>query len=233
MRKLLTLWIALAAVVGIGGPALAQLSGGLMFPGPGTPKAAGGGATATFNPAFKNAGITLSNGNLTATTSTGGFQLVGSTVSKSSGLFYCEMTLTYNGANRVFGLSNNSESLSNFAGASVNSIGWIISDGRIFLNNAVLTTIASLGAASANVASMAVDFTHSKIWFRVDAGNWNNDILANQNPATNTGGISIAGLAGASLYFPAANPGTSDNFTANFGATAYAQSVPSGFGNWQ
>lgn len=44
MRKLLTLLIALASIAfGVWSPASAQLAGGLMFPGPGTPASAGGG----------------------------------------------------------------------------------------------------------------------------------------------------------------------------------------------
>jgi hypothetical protein len=41
MRKLLTLWIALAAIVAVTASSFAQLAGGLMFPGPGTPHSAG------------------------------------------------------------------------------------------------------------------------------------------------------------------------------------------------
>jgi hypothetical protein len=41
MRKLLTLWIVLVAIVGISTSSFAQV-GGLMFPGPGTPHTSGG-----------------------------------------------------------------------------------------------------------------------------------------------------------------------------------------------
>jgi hypothetical protein len=46
MRKLLTLWIALAAIVAVTASSFAQLGGGLMFPGPG--RAAGGVSPATY-----------------------------------------------------------------------------------------------------------------------------------------------------------------------------------------
>jgi hypothetical protein len=56
MRKLLTLWIALAAiVVAVVSPVSAQLGGGLMFPGPGSPASSGGGGrTCTDDTASTN-----------------------------------------------------------------------------------------------------------------------------------------------------------------------------------
>jgi hypothetical protein len=50
MRKLLTLLNALASIVfAVHSPASAQLAGGLMFPGPGTPAASGGGGGPTVD----------------------------------------------------------------------------------------------------------------------------------------------------------------------------------------
>jgi hypothetical protein len=58
MRKLLTLWIALAAIVGISTSSFAQLNGGLMFPGPGTPATSGGaGCTAATNFLARTSGL--------------------------------------------------------------------------------------------------------------------------------------------------------------------------------
>jgi hypothetical protein len=51
MRKLLTLWIALAAIVGISTSSFAQ---GGMMPGPGTPASSGGGRTCTDDTASTN-----------------------------------------------------------------------------------------------------------------------------------------------------------------------------------
>jgi hypothetical protein len=67
MRKLLTFLIALSAsVVAVVSPVSAQLAGGLMFPGPGTPAASGGGGTAlTFgamSPSFNTSTATVDYG---------------------------------------------------------------------------------------------------------------------------------------------------------------------------
>jgi hypothetical protein len=57
MRKLLTLWIALVALA-FAVPASAQLSGGLMFPGPGMPASSGGsGCTAATNFLARTSGL--------------------------------------------------------------------------------------------------------------------------------------------------------------------------------
>lgn len=67
------------------------------------------------------------------------------------------------------------------------------------------------------------------IWFRVNGGNWNANPSA--NPSTNTGGESLAAVAGVPLFAAVlVNAGaTNDNATANFGATAFANAAPSGF----
>jgi hypothetical protein len=61
---------------------------------------------------------------------------------------------------------------------------------------------------------------------RVDAGNWNN------SRTTGAGGISISSLNAGPYFAAISQHNTTEVITANFGATAYAQSVPAGFGNW-
>jgi hypothetical protein len=186
-------------------------------------------AGVTFNPAFKNTNLTLSNGNLTAANNaTGGFFSVGSTVSESSGLFYCEFTIGPSPTNSVVGIVNSSFAVSTaiFVGDDPNGIGFV-SSGAVKINASTVSTIQTF--TNGNVVSMAVDFTHQMIWFRTNAGNWNNSGTA--NPATNSGGISFSSVTGPN--FPAVTPSAANQtITANFGATSYAESVPSGFGNW-
>ena len=55
MSKLLTFLIALASIIfAVHSPASAQLAGGLMFPGPGTPASSGGGGG--FSMAYASSG---------------------------------------------------------------------------------------------------------------------------------------------------------------------------------
>lgn len=184
---------------------------------------------ATLNPLNKGANITLSGGNLIATNGANAFNSAGSTHSHSTGQFYFEAVETVGASNVVVGMANSSATAGNFYGSNLNSIGWI-SDGRVLVNSATIATIQTFAAG--NTVCVAADLTNSKIWFRANGGNWNNDVIANQNPATNTGGVTLGGV-NAGPYFPGVSAfPTGAVWTVNFGASAYAQAVPSGFGNW-
>jgi len=207
----------------------------ILFGGsPSSASGGGGGATATFNPAFEGAEIVLSNGNLTATDSTGSvFTAVGSTISKSTGKFYSEFTVgATTVSNMTLGIGNSSQTLSGFLGDAGNNSVCIFFDGTECMNNSFGAALTSAWTSGA-VVCMAADLTAKKIWWRINGGNWNADVIANQNPATGAGGFSFATL-NAGPYFPMIGfRQAGEIFTANFGATAYAQTAPSGFGNWQ
>jgi hypothetical protein len=215
-------------------PASAQFKGGGGFGAPGfTSPIVASVITTTFDPLQKDSSITLSGGNLTATGSSSSFASVLATISKSTGKYYHEITVGSSNGTDLIGMANSTFPLASlFLGQDNNSIGYV-NDGRVLIGANLLTTIAAW--TTGNLLSMAVDMGNQKIWFRVGSGGWNNDILANQNPATNTGGISfLTPFPVTGPYFPAVCPDASGTqYTANFGATAYAQSVPSGFGNWQ
>jgi hypothetical protein len=197
--------------------------------------------TTTFDPAHISSNIVLSNGNLTARYNSSGSNVNAfGTISKSAGLFYHELRINTKGAGHEFiGYANNSFStaISQALGNDVakNSVGWW-STGEVKIGGSTLTTIATY--ATGSVLGLCLDLTHSKVWFGVISGStvlWNNDVLANQNPATNTGGISISTITAGAL-FPCVTLQTfNDQITTNFGATAYTNAtlLPSGFGNWQ
>ncbi len=186
-------------------------------------------ATTTWNPADAG-GNTLSNGNLTVTENGGGGVVDGvrSIASASSGKKYWEVHVdSISTTNPEFGIAISSANLSSFMGATAGSIGWL-ADNRVFLGGSQVATLATW--ATGNTLSGAVDFGNNRIWFRVNGGNWNNDGAA--DPATNTNGIDISSMT-AGAKFPAVQTfSTADAFTANFGGSAYTQSVPSGFVNW-
>jgi hypothetical protein len=67
-------------------------------------------------------------------------------------------------------------------------------------------------------------------WMRKGSGNWNGDATA--NPATGVGGVIIqSGSFDPAVGF-ASSSSANGAYTADFGATAYANAAPSGFGNW-
>jgi hypothetical protein len=234
MRKLLTFLIALGAVAfGVCSPASAWgcrefgQQGGTgcnsviaSAPPP---------ATGTWNTTDSAAGITRSNGNLTLTyTSGSGFQGVRATNSHSTGKYYFELTPTSNASATDIGIANAAFVTTNPLWAnSADSIGYISGSGVVETNGTVLATVQTW---SLDTVSVAVDLGAQLLWVRVNAGNWNNSGTA--NPATGIGGISLSSL-NAGPYFPAINlHDTGETNTANFGATAYAETVPAGFGNW-
>lgn len=227
LRNVLIAWLALCGV------ANAQLSGGLQFPGPGTAHSAGGSFT-TYNPSDKDAGITLSGGNLVATNNTGSaFSNVRAIASQSTGKFYREVTFTTQNFASFSGLgiANASASLSAQVGQDNNSV-LGRGNGQVDFNGSSLGAWTGVGVSGA-IGGEAVDLTAKKIWYwESTTGQWNADILANQNPATGTGGYPIAALT-CPCYPLTEIWQLNDVQTANFGGSAYAIGTPpTGFGNW-
>lgn len=204
------------------------------------------GAGNQWNSADKDASITLSGSPpLTATATSAAFwNGVRAVDSASSGKFYWEITFNTGTGSDAFivGFANSTYAVSSsILGADNNGFSYDAGSGQIRLNG-VINTIQS--AVIADTATIAVDFTAKKFWLSVvsfigsSIGGWNNDILANQDPATGTGGISFATMA-AGPYFAAASMilTVATNMTANFGQSTYVRvtaggSVPTGFGNW-
>lgn len=90
----------------------------------------------------------------------------------------------------------------------------------------------TVGCPQEVTIGVALDMTHSKVWFfnpTDNGGQWNNAAIGTQNPATNTGGRSISGFG--TPMFPAwsSNKANIDFAQANFGATTFANTMPSGF----
>jgi hypothetical protein len=192
------------------------------------------GPPTTFDPAKKIAAIALSGGNLiakaTSTFGSGG-AAVASVRGHSSGKYHCEFhpNKTTAGYDAV-GLINSSYVFAsgNFIG-SAHSVGFY-QDGRVFIENAVISGGSHVTWGLGNTVSLAVDLDNRKAWLRVDGGSWNG---TTDNPATNVGGFDITATVAAGPVYPAIDFGfTNDQVTANFGGSAYAYTPPSGFVNW-
>lgn len=196
--------------------------------------AAAGAATTTWNPADKDAAITLSPSNLTAAGPSNAFTGVRAVASASSGKKYWEIHAdTINATSQISsGLGIATSSLS-FPAGYTSGVSWF-NTGLIYVNG-VSTTNVGLSWAQGDTLCFAVDIGANFIWFRTNGGNWNNDPVA--SPAIGNLGIDIS-TRGAGALFAMATVGTSgasgnDVFTANFGATAYAQTKPlGGYSDW-
>lgn len=192
--------------------------------------------TALWNPSDKAANVTLSAGNLTATMSSSSAGGVRCDTSRSTSKYYFELTVlaTSNwGSNTSCGLCNSSYSLtSSFLGtdATHHSIGYYES-GHLIYGNATLLTGNTLIAGS--IVCFAVDFGAGKLWVRVNNNGWYNQVIGSQDPANGIGGVDISAMISAGAIFPIfLGVLTGDGVTADFGATGFAETVPSGYTAW-
>lgn len=195
----------------------------------------------TLDPNWLDASLTLSNGNLTATETSGTADnqyLITESTSPipASTKTYLEVTLNHftNDSNPFqVGCGPFHTALDTLIGNVTGTFGWRQDTGPdnfLYVNNSGFLSMPVF--SQGNVLGMAFDLTaNMNFWGRIGSGVWNNS--GTNNPTTNTGGFSISVLTG-SLYFVAALSGDSpatagQQITVNFGATAFANSAPSGF----
>lgn len=152
-----------------------------------------------------------------------------------SGKFYFEITTTNivgsAGAGASFGVAN---TISTYTGIGTNAtIGAVlyVNNGSIFVNG-VNTGLSGIGACANNdVIGIAVDFDNRKAWFRKSpSGGWNGQVIGSQNPANNTGGVTLPPGNMTPICTFGGTGGTAGNvFTGNFGASTFAGATPFGF----
>lgn len=170
---------------------------------------------ATWDPATKGSSVTLSNGNLTAVSSSNlnTDTNIKSTISKSSGKWYWEITMQCNSANSVIlGDANSSWVMtSGVPGFDTNGQGYRSDNGQQFYSSA--STAFGVSFTSGDVIGLALDASNGNLQIRK-----NNSL---QGTLTNA----VSGP-----YFAAASVRTSGSqITANFGATALTYAPPAGY----
>jgi hypothetical protein len=161
---------------------------------------------ATWNPADKAAGVTLSNGNLTAASSLGA---VRATFGKSSGKWYWEVLTQAVGGD--IGIANGTSTIASYCGQQANQWGYD-NDGKIYSGG----TGGAYGATYTNGARIGIALD-------LDGGTctWYKNGVSQ--------GAKTISFGGAVIY-PCVGSGTSGKqWTANFGASAFTYSVPSGY----
>lgn len=167
---------------------------------------------ATFDPAFKDTQITLSNWNLTALDTASWFSGVRSTIWKSSGKWYWEIKVDVWEANQNIWIANSTWTTStnptSTAGAYVYFASWY------FFNNATLQTVSSYT-------------TWDTIWVALDLS-WNTLTFFKNNTQQWTP-ISIASWTWYWIWEAYYNL---SKWTANFWATTMTYSAPSGYNQW-
>lgn len=198
----------------------------------------------TWNPSDASANITLSGGNLTATTTSATQGAVRATTSVGSGKIYYEATfghapITAGRNSTGFGWANSTAALGSFIGTDKNGVGAApinstgLAQGEIWFNNAMagVTTGATanqfFAPVNGSTIRLATDLTGFKMWLAIDDSVWN--LLAGDDPGSGVGGVSFA-TPNAGPYFPVFySSGNGNIVTVNFGATPFKYPIPSGY----
>lgn len=191
-----------------------------------------------WDAAHTNVANLLSNNYLTATHS--GSSALSATFgvnSNTTGKSYWEVVMSCVAANDECsaGIGNISSSTADgaYLGSATNTIGWFPNSGQVFNNGGSVNTWAPWANGARLCFARDLTSATKKIWGRVGNGNWNNDVIGNQNPATGTGGLIIpAGVLAAAVVpgvqFNSAT--TPDRAVASFATASWAFSPPAGFG---
>lgn len=185
----------------------------------------------TFDPAYKSPWVTLSGGDLTAAQNlNNGVEGVRGTVGKTTGKWYWEATHTGATASDIdVGFANTGYPSGANGGrpgqSDTNGVAYT-SGGTLFYNNIGFgAPVLATWSASGAVVMLAVDVDANLFWVGVN-GTWDG------NPAAGTGGRTIGGSGSIYPWAGFFNETSGSTVTANFGATAFAYTEPSGFSGW-
>ena len=163
----------------------------------------------------------------------------------STYLLYYEATCNAVGGSHGpgVGITSTLQSNTDFLGGGVGGGMGLYSSSYVLYLNAGDGTLFGFGAS--DVIGCFADFFNQKLWWTKNGTTFNNDILANQNPLTNTGGQVLTANApfGAAGSYHTVVPGfgsfaAGDSMTANFGATPFhwsalfAAAVAAGWSAW-
>ena len=170
-----------------------------------------GAGTTTWNPSDKNASITLSSGDLTATngsSSATDSKAVRGTIGNATGKWYWEVTIGTVGGNIQLGVAKAAESLSDFVGSGAGGYGYN-NFGTLWNSGSGLVTVSPFVAG--NVIGVALDMDSGEVSF------YRNGVLQ----------YKFTALSG--TFYPAVSMVNGGAVTANFGGSAFAHAIPSGF----
>lgn len=186
------------------------------------------------------AGNVFTNANLTVQGGVG-FSLANSGVAqtlegKKSGKWYVEFTCVAVSGNAdgvgivpSWGAAGFIGNTSNSAPS--NDCGWgYFTNNHISWKNVTQTSVNQATWGAGDVIGIAIDLTNGRAWWRKNTGLWVGT-SGTPDPATNTNGFDISHLTSNNCrVYPAVNlSGSAAKFTANFGASAFTGTVPSGF----
>lgn len=179
---------------------------------------------ATWNPDDKYTTVVLSNENLTAVSGRySGAAAVRSTVGVNTGKHYWEITSDVQGGGICIGVGTPDAALDQYVGKDVYGYGYYgYSSGSATYHDATWDWGWGSSYGPGNIIGIALDMDAGKLWWSLN-GVWqeSGDPATGANPA-------FTGLSG---IFHGMWHGykTTEQVTANFGASPFAYSVPNGF----
>jgi hypothetical protein len=178
----------------------------------------------TLNPNDKEATASLSNANLTQT-STGDNSGVRAT-HPIIGKKVFEFTINSSALIQVMGVIGAADAMND---PGVVGCCLMADDGIVWFTGTGGTNQCDLGTpANGDEITVAVDEPNNRVWFSLNGGNWN--ASGSADPSTNTGGINITSIAGQLYpYLIGSNFAGATSTIFNAGRTAFAKAVPSGF----
>jgi len=198
---------------------------------------------APTNDTFESAtatNVTLSNGNLTVTSTATSSGDCGAHVmaagGRTSGKWYFEFVMTNvsastaGGTNKGFGVATTAATYTAMGNNGTGGVICFTSGGNVWAAGSNVGTLA-VGLVTGDVGCLAADLDNRRVWFRKNGGLWNNSGSA--SPVTNVGGFTIpAGTIVPFITFGGTSGAAGQIFTANFGASVFTNAVPSGFADW-
>ncbi len=215
-----------SAVIACDGTSCVAMAGGSGSSGNTGGGTATPAATTTWNPADKGADLALSNASLTVSgTPAGGNQLARATTNKTSGKWYLEIGVV-NAAGNDTGVGLATASATGPALGDVSTNGLVVFTGGNVWRNGAATGSNVGGPIGSGTVGIAYDAGANRAWVRLGTGAW-----APGDPAT-TAGFDLAGLPALYPVVVVTSGQSGVGFTANFGASAFANAAPSGFSAW-
>lgn len=194
--------------------------GSITLLGTGKPAAAAAG-TATFNPSDKAASLTLSNGDLTATSGAAnqGVRTIASHSTGKYGFTWSDLT----GTSKI-GICLSTDSLTADIATGAGAYALYVVGSQVYHNGSTAGMPSPDGAAGAT-GTWALDFDANLAWFlNTTTGKWNNSVDGSANPATGVGGFTID----AGTYYAVFGGDNTDAATVNLSSP----SLPSGWTAW-
>lgn len=141
-----------------------------------------------------------------------------------SGLTYFSAVITTLTGTPQIGICDVASAVGTALGSTLTSVGYL-STGAVQLNGVTIATIAAYVAT--NRIDCAVDWGARMIWFRVNNGNWNNNVA--NNPATGVGGIDISTAINLGTATPAIYASLSGTVWTMEFSTPFTNAAPASF----